>query len=200
MSLWLPKWLRQDTPPDPENVHRRYFIFAGAATAAAALLPAPPLGPLDTFSAQQLLNERNPLAGLLERDAYAAYYRVRMLHATVRLDRRAILESVHEAGTFRAVAIEETGKALAEVYAEAARNGIELVRTDPSYYADRVEEAAMRHLQAGHGALGRDVTVPIAVHEVGRWVDADGKVLREVSVPTRDLVPRVRIVDGKEDV
>lgn len=43
--LWLPKWLRESSPPperEPEGVSRRTFLMAGGMAAAGLFLPSPP--------------------------------------------------------------------------------------------------------------------------------------------------------------
>lgn len=181
MALWLPKWLRQDTAPEPEDVHRRYFIFAGAAAAAAALLPYDQL--FAGLDPARLLNDPNPLLVTTD-NGVLGYYRQRFLHATVRIDRKTLMETIHQPGAWSKVCREETERALYEVYREAARNGITLMPADTDYYAEAVEAAVARAEGDPHGWPGREHVVPISVSEaVGRFVNPDGTPMREVRVP-----------------
>jgi hypothetical protein len=183
MALWLPKWLRADAPPEPQDPNRRTFLMGAAAVAAAALLPSslPPGWNDKLFSAQQLLNEPNTLL---------AMYRSRSLYGKVVLDRMdMMLAAEHGPGAFWQYAQEETARALAEVEAEARRAGIKLEPYDP----DRFTESVVTCSGGYATAQGREVIVPIALHEVPRWEDNEGNVLRQVRVPTHTLVPQVRI-------
>lgn len=171
MSLWLPKWLRQDVAPEPEDVRRRYFIFAGAAAAAAALLPAPAL---DGWG--EKLFAFDPASP----DQYVAYYRARMLHGVVCIDRQTLLQGVNQPGVFLAAVRKETTRALAEVAAQAKAGGYRLVEPDPEQYAQRVVNRLLGYREHPERIEGREVVVPIAVHEQPHWCDEDGRVLTKI--------------------